>query len=162
MTARQQVLGGRDREEKGSLSAAEDETRKRRERAQVVGLFRYQLSCPPLEAGLSTTWRGRLVREIAARTHADPFGNRRPLLPPYAGPVVTPLPGDRHQVRPNRSLERRWTSQPTPQSPAKSSFTSPTTDGVALPAQQFLLILVALGEVVHILSGHHGATSSMP
>ena len=46
MTARQQVLGGRDREEKESLSAAEDETRKRRERAQVVGLFRYQLSCP--------------------------------------------------------------------------------------------------------------------
>ena len=114
MTARQQVLGGRDREEKESLSAAEDETRKRRERAQVVGLFRYQLSCPPLEAGLSTTRRGRLVREIAARTHTDPFGNRRPLLPPYAGPVVTPLPGDRHQVRPNRSLERRWTSQPTP------------------------------------------------
>lgn len=58
---------------KTSLSAAEDETRKRRERAQVVGLLRYQLICPALEAELSTTQRGRLVREIAARTHTDPF-----------------------------------------------------------------------------------------
>jgi putative transposase len=49
---------------------------KRRERAQAIGLFRYQLICPALEEGLSTKQRGKLVREIAARTHIDPFGNQ--------------------------------------------------------------------------------------
>jgi transposase InsO family protein len=49
---------------------------KRRERAQAIGLFRFQLICPALGEGLSTKQRGRLVREIAARTHTDPFGTR--------------------------------------------------------------------------------------
>ena len=49
---------------------------KRRERAQRVALFRYQLICPALEAGLSTKQRGRIVRGIAERTHAGPFGER--------------------------------------------------------------------------------------
>jgi putative transposase len=49
---------------------------KRRERAQAIGLFRYQLICPALDEGLSTKQRGRLVRQIAAATHADPFGNQ--------------------------------------------------------------------------------------
>jgi len=47
---------------------------KRRERGHAIGLFRYQLICPALDAGLSTKARGRLVREIAAREHLDPFG----------------------------------------------------------------------------------------
>jgi putative transposase len=46
----------------------------RRQRAQQVALFRYQLICPALEPGLSTKARGRIVRAIAARTHAGPFG----------------------------------------------------------------------------------------
>lgn len=50
------------------------EEHKRRERAQAIGLFRYQLICPALEAGLSAKQRGRLVREIADRRHIDPFG----------------------------------------------------------------------------------------
>ena len=50
------------------------EEHKRRERAQAIGLFRYQLICPTLESGLSTRQRGRLVREIADRRHIDPFG----------------------------------------------------------------------------------------
>ena len=41
-----------------------------------MGLFRYQLICPALDGGLSTKVRGRLVREIAAREHTDPFGAR--------------------------------------------------------------------------------------
>jgi len=49
---------------------------KRRERAQQVALFRYQLICPALEAGLSTKQRGRIVRGIAERTHAGPFGEQ--------------------------------------------------------------------------------------
>ncbi|ETZ97108.1 helix-turn-helix domain protein [Mycobacterium kansasii 732] len=52
------------------------EEHKRRERAQAIGLFRYQLICPALDEGLSTKQRGKLVREIAAATHTDPFGNQ--------------------------------------------------------------------------------------
>ena len=54
--------------------SSEDE--KRRERGHAVGLFRYQLICPALDVGLSTKARGRVVREIAAREHVDPFGVR--------------------------------------------------------------------------------------
>ena len=52
------------------------EEHKRRERAQAIGLFRYQLICPALDTALSTKQRGKLVREIAAGTHTDPFGNQ--------------------------------------------------------------------------------------
>ena len=52
------------------------EEQKRRERAQAIGLFRYQLICPALDEGLSSKQRGKLVREIAAATHTDPFGNQ--------------------------------------------------------------------------------------
>ena len=52
------------------------EEQKRRERGHAVGLFRYQLICPALDKDLSTKARGRLVREIAAREHIDPFGVR--------------------------------------------------------------------------------------
>jgi putative transposase len=65
-----------NREEKQSLSAVDDQERKRRERAQTIALFRYQLICPALDAGLSTKQRGRLVREIASRAHTDPSGNQ--------------------------------------------------------------------------------------
>lgn len=51
------------------------EEHKRRERAQAIGLFRYQLICPALDEGLSTKQRGKLVRAIAAKVHTDPFGN---------------------------------------------------------------------------------------
>jgi hypothetical protein len=47
-----------------------------RARAQQVALFRYQLICPALEAGLSTKARGRIVRALAARTHQGPFGKQ--------------------------------------------------------------------------------------
>jgi putative transposase len=49
---------------------------KRRERSQQVALFRYQLICPALEAGLSTKQRGKIVRDIASRSHAGPFGGQ--------------------------------------------------------------------------------------
>jgi transposase InsO family protein len=52
------------------------EEHKRRERAQAIGLFRYQLICPALDEGLSTKQRGKLVRQIAAAAHTDPFGNQ--------------------------------------------------------------------------------------
>jgi transposase len=71
MTAQQRVWVASPRQELGAIST-EDE--KRRERSHAVGLFRYQLICPALDKDLSTKARGRLVREIAAREHTDPFG----------------------------------------------------------------------------------------
>lgn len=49
---------------------------KRRTRAQQVALFRYQLICPALDPDLSTKARGKIVRAIAAGTHAGPFGGQ--------------------------------------------------------------------------------------
>lgn len=51
------------------------EDHKRRERAQAIGLFRYQLICAALDAELSAKQRGKLVRAIADQAHTDPFGN---------------------------------------------------------------------------------------
>jgi transposase InsO family protein len=48
----------------------------RRARVQQVALFRYQLICPALDPGLSSKARGRVVRAIAAGTHAGPFGGQ--------------------------------------------------------------------------------------
>jgi transposase InsO family protein len=53
-----------------------DDDAARRARAQQVALFRYQLICPALDPGLSTKARGRVVRAIAAGTHAGPFGGQ--------------------------------------------------------------------------------------
>jgi transposase InsO family protein len=58
------------------VSTHEQDGVKRRARAQQVALFRYQLICPALEPGLSTKARGRVVRALAARTHAGPFGGQ--------------------------------------------------------------------------------------
>jgi putative transposase len=53
---------------------------RRRQRAQQVALFRYQLICPAPDPGLSTKARGMIVRAIADGTHADagPFGGQHP------------------------------------------------------------------------------------
>ncbi len=54
----------------------QDDDATRRTRAQQVALFRYQLICPALDPDLSTKARRRVVRAIAARTHAGPFGGQ--------------------------------------------------------------------------------------
>ncbi|PZS26195.1 MAG: transposase [Pseudonocardiales bacterium] len=58
------------------MSTHEQDGVTRRARAQQVALFRYQLICPALEAGLSTKARGRVVRAIAAGVHQGPFGGQ--------------------------------------------------------------------------------------
>jgi putative transposase len=58
------------------VSTPEQDDIKRRQRAQQVALFRYQLICPALDPDLSTKARGRIVRAIAARSHAGPFGGQ--------------------------------------------------------------------------------------
>src|SRR6516162_5421638 len=51
-----------------------EEERRRAARAEQVALFRYALIREAADPGLSTRQRGRLVRELAAREHAGPFG----------------------------------------------------------------------------------------
>ena len=55
------------------MSGAEED-RKRAARAEQVALFRYQLIREAADPALSVRQRGRLVREIAARSHEGPFG----------------------------------------------------------------------------------------
>jgi putative transposase len=58
------------------VAGKEDEQAVRAERAQAVGMFRYQLIREAADPAHSTKARGRLVRAIAAREHTDPFGRR--------------------------------------------------------------------------------------
>jgi putative transposase len=53
---------------------ADDEQRRRAERARRVALFRYELIQDAIDPALSGRQRGRLVRELAQRTHQGPFG----------------------------------------------------------------------------------------
>ena len=46
----------------------------RAERARAIGLFRYSVIREAADRQLSTKQRGRLVRDLAAREHAGPFG----------------------------------------------------------------------------------------
>jgi putative transposase len=56
------------------MTAAEDEQARREQRSRAVALFRYSLIREAADGGLSTRQRGRLVRELAGREHAGPFG----------------------------------------------------------------------------------------
>jgi putative transposase len=56
------------------MTAAGDEEARRAGRARAVALFRYSLIREAADPALSTRQRGRLVRELAAREHAGPFG----------------------------------------------------------------------------------------
>jgi len=58
------------------VNTFDEDAVKRRQRAQQVALFRYQLICPALESGLSTKQRGKVVRGIADRNHDGPFGGQ--------------------------------------------------------------------------------------
>lgn len=56
------------------MTAAEDEQARRERRSRAVALFRYSLIREAADPGLTTRQRGRLVRDLAARPHAGPFG----------------------------------------------------------------------------------------
>jgi putative transposase len=58
------------------VSAADEEARRRAERARRVALFRYELIQDVLDPSLSTRQRGRLVRQVADREHDGPFGEK--------------------------------------------------------------------------------------
>jgi len=54
----------------------QDDSEGRADRAREVGLFRYALIREAADQALSTRQRGRLVRDLAAREHTGPFGER--------------------------------------------------------------------------------------
>jgi putative transposase len=56
------------------MTAAGDEETSRAGRARAVALFRYSLIREAADPALSTRQRGRVVRDLAAREHAGPFG----------------------------------------------------------------------------------------
>jgi putative transposase len=58
------------------VAVGDDETRVRAERAQEIGLFRYQLIRDAADGAHSTKERGKIVRELASAEHTDPFGRR--------------------------------------------------------------------------------------
>lgn len=58
------------------MSQADEERRRRAERARRIGLFRYELIQEVIDPQLSARQRGRMVRELAEATHVDPFGAR--------------------------------------------------------------------------------------
>src|SRR6185437_10492021 len=58
------------------MSKAEEEEQARLERARAIGLFRYMLIREAADPALTSRQRGALVREIAAREHEDPSGQR--------------------------------------------------------------------------------------
>ena len=58
------------------MTAADEEGRRRAERARRVALFRYELTQDVIDARLSSQQRGPLVRAIAAREHDGPFGEK--------------------------------------------------------------------------------------
>jgi putative transposase len=55
---------------------ADDEQRRRAERARRVALFRYELIQDVIDPALSSRQRGRLIRTLADRDHQGPFGEQ--------------------------------------------------------------------------------------
>jgi putative transposase len=58
------------------MTAYEQETRQRAERARRIALFRYELIQDLIDGKLSATQRGALVRKLVATEHDGPFGDK--------------------------------------------------------------------------------------
>jgi putative transposase len=56
------------------MTAADRDAAARRQRAQTIALWRWALIEPAMDAGLTSRQRGAIVRELAGREHAGPFG----------------------------------------------------------------------------------------
>jgi putative transposase len=56
------------------MTAADRDAAARRQRAQTIALWRWSLTEPAMDAGLTSRQRGRVVRDLAGREHAGPFG----------------------------------------------------------------------------------------
>ena len=58
------------------MNQADEEQRRRAERARLEGLFRYRIVQDVMDPQLSAAQRGQLVRELAGREHDGPSGAR--------------------------------------------------------------------------------------
>jgi putative transposase len=58
------------------MTQADRDAAARRQRAQTIALWRWSLIEPAMDPALSSRQRGKVVRAIAAREHAGPFGAR--------------------------------------------------------------------------------------
>ncbi len=58
------------------MTQADRDAAARRQRAQTIALWRWSLIEPAMDPALSSRQRGKVVRDIAAREHAGPFGAR--------------------------------------------------------------------------------------
>lgn len=58
------------------MTEADEEQKRRAERARRIGLFRYELIQDVIDPALSTRQRGSRARELAAMEHAGPFGEK--------------------------------------------------------------------------------------
>ena len=56
------------------MTAEDRDAAARRQRAQTIALWRWSLTEPAMDAGLTSRQRGRVVRDLAGREHAGPFG----------------------------------------------------------------------------------------
>jgi putative transposase len=56
------------------MTQADRDAATRRQRAQTIALWRWSLIEPTMDPTLSSRQRGQLVRGIAGREHAGPFG----------------------------------------------------------------------------------------
>ena len=88
------------------MTAAGDEEARRAGRARAVALFRYSLIREAADPGLTTRQRGRLVRELAARPHAGPFGEPVTVSRPSLDRWIRDPPVDRGPRHAHRLAER--------------------------------------------------------
>src|SRR5258708_38356567 len=56
------------------MAAADREAAARRQRAQTIALWRWSLIEPAMDPALTSRQRGQIVRGLAAREHAGPWG----------------------------------------------------------------------------------------
>ncbi len=61
------------------MTAADRDTAARRQRAQTIALWRWSLIEPAMDDALTSRQRGAIVRDLAGREHAGPWGSTVPV-----------------------------------------------------------------------------------
>src|SRR5258708_228146 len=61
------------------MTAADRDTAARRQRAQTIALWRWWLVAPAVDDALTSRQRGAIVRDLAGREHAGPWGSTVPV-----------------------------------------------------------------------------------
>src|SRR5260370_30679533 len=61
------------------MTAADGDTAARRQRGQTIALWRWSLIEPAMDDALTSRQRGAIVRDLAGREHAGPWGSTVPV-----------------------------------------------------------------------------------